>query len=86
MEFDRRGARIARRMQVGAADVTDKKRVAREHEPGLFRSPALIRHDVGVVRGRMARRRHRSYERVPELDHVVVGQCRVHELDLGPRR
>src|SRR6476469_1447567 len=73
-------------MHDGPPDVVHEERVAGEDEPGLLRPATAIGDDVGVVRRRVARRRHRGDERVPELDQLTVVERAVWEVDLRARR
>ena len=86
MQQPRLAARVAGDVQVGPADVADQQRVAAEDEPRLLRSAPPIGDRVGVMGGSMPRCRDRGHERVPELDHIAVGQCDVLELDAGAGR
>jgi hypothetical protein len=79
-------ARVAGDVQVGSADVADQERVAAEDKPRLLCPTPPIGDRVCVMRGRVPRRRDRGNERVPELDHIAVGQCNVLELDSGTGR
>ncbi len=82
----RRRLRIAAHVQVGATDVADEERIAGEDEPGLFRTPAPVGDDVGVVRRGVAGRCERSHERVPELDDLTVTDRDMLEVDRSPSR
>ena len=73
-------------MQVRATDVANEERVAGEDEPGLFRAPAPVGDDVGVVCGRVPGRRERPHDRVPELDHLTVTERDDVEVDRRARR
>ena len=53
---------------------------------GSRRAAPPVGDRVGVMGGRVARRRDRGHERVPELDHLAVGERDVLELDAGVRR
>jgi hypothetical protein len=76
--------RIARHVQVAAADVAYQERIAGEHAPGLRRPPPPVGKRVGVMRGRVARRRDRGHDGIAELDDVAVCERDVLELDTGP--
>src|SRR5207248_183958 len=82
----RPAVRVAGAMQLGPADVADQERVAAEDKPGLLRPTATVGDRVGVMGGSVPRCRDRGHERVPELDHLAVGQCDVLELDSGGGR
>lgn len=82
----RLAARVAGDVQVWPADVADQQRVAAEDEPRLLGPTPAIGDGVGVMGGSLTRCRDRGHERVPELDHIAVGQCDVLELDPGPGR
>ena len=81
----RLAARVAGDVQVGPADVADQQRVAAEHEPRLLGAAAPVGDHVGVMGGRVPRRRDRGHERVAELDHLAVGERDVLELDARTR-
>ena len=50
---------------------------------GSSRAAAAVGDGVGVMGGRVTRRRDRGHDRVAELDHVTVGERDVLELDAG---
>jgi hypothetical protein len=73
-------------VQVGAAHVSDEKRVAGEDEPRLLGPASHIGDDVGVVRGSVAGRCDRTDERVSEFDDLVVFEFHMVEVDFCPYR
>ena len=73
--------RVAGDVQVGPADVADQQRVAGEHQPRLLVAAPSVGDDVGVMRGRVPRRRDSADDRVAELDVVAVSQRNVVEID-----
>jgi hypothetical protein len=78
--------RIAGDVQVGSPDIADQQRVATEDDPRLLVAAPEVGHDVGVVRRRMSRRRHRGHDGVAELDPIAVAECLVLERDVGALR
>ena len=68
-------------MQVGAADVADQERVAREDEPRLFGAAAPVGDHVRVVSRRVPGRGKRAHDRVSERDDFPVGERDVFEVD-----
>ena len=86
MEDARLAMRVAGDVQVGPADVADQQRVAAEHKPRLLVPAPEVGDNVGVVRGRMSRRREPSHDRVAELYPVAVPERLVLKRDSGLHR
>ena len=67
-------ALLAGGVQVRRADVADEKGIAGEHEP-RFLTAAMVRHEVGVVRGR-DRGHDRLDHGIAELERLTVAELR----------
>ena len=78
------GRLVPMRVQVGAPRIADEQGVAGENHPRLVSAP-VVRDQVGVMGGGVARRRQGLDHRVAELDQLPVGERAMLELDPGAR-